>query len=223
MSKNQRSTLNQQAYKTLLNMLFTSEIPMGAQLDERDLSNKLGVSRTPLREAVTQLVREGLVDYAPYQGHFVKEWNAKQVEDLYIVRKSLEILAIQLVIPKLSNEDIDSIKNILEQARQALDQNDILAYGQFDSQFHEFIVNKTNNETLIQSLERLSLQIQMIRTIANRDPDVVQRTTYERPRILEALKNRDVESATHLMAEHIDGVSRAVVSQIRKVELKQAI
>lgn len=223
MSKSQHSTLNQQAYETLLNMLFTGAIAMGAQLDERDLSNKLGVSRTPLREAVTQLVREGLVDYAPYKGHFVKEWNAKQVENLYIVRKSLEVLAIQLAIPKLSNEDIDSIQDILEQARQALDRSDILAYGHFDSQFHEFIVNKTNNETLIQSLERLSLQIQMVRTIANRDSDVVQRTTNERPRILEALKNRDVESATRLMGEHIDGVSQSVVSQIRQVELKKAI
>lgn len=221
MSKNQRSTLNQQTYKTLLNMLFSGEIPMGAQLDERDLSDKLGVSRTPLREAVTQLVREGLVDYAPYQGNFVKEWNAKQVEDLYIVRKSLEILAIQLAIPKLSNEDIDSIRDILEQARQALERDDILAYGHFDSKFHEFIVNKTSNETLILSMERLSLQIQMVRTIANRDPDVVKRTTYERPRILEALKNRDVENAMRLMGEHIDGVSQAVVSEIRKVELQK--
>lgn len=215
MSNNQRPTLNQQAYKTLLNMLFTGDIPMGAQLDERDLSNKLGVSRTPLREAVTQLVREGLVNYAPYQGNFVKEWNPKQVENLYVVRKALEVLAIQLAIPKLSNEDIDSIQNILEQAHQALQRNDILAYGYFDSEFHKFIVNKTNNETLIQSIERLSLQIQMVRTIANRDPDVVQRTIYERPRILEALKNRDVESATRLMAEHIDGVSKAVVDQLK--------
>lgn len=216
--QNKRSTLNQQAYDNLLSMLFSSELPMGTQLDERELSAKLGVSRTPLREAISKLAREGLVEYAPYRGNFVKEWDAKQVEDLYIVRKSLEVLAIQLAIPKLSNEDIENIHHILEQAEQSLQDNDLLAFGQYDSQFHEFIVRKTNNETLIRSIERLSLQIQMVRTIANRDPDVVYRTSSERPRILEALKNRDVESATQLMAEHIEGVSRAVVSQIVATE-----
>jgi len=218
MSLTQKSTLNQQTYETLLNMLFSGDLPMGTQLDERELSQKLGVSRTPLREAITTLAREGLVQYAPYNGNFVKEWDVKQVEDLYIVRRALEVLAIQLAIPKLSNEDIDKIHAIVSKAGRALDENDLLAFAKFDSQFHEFIVQKTGNETLIDSLKRLSLQIQMIRTIANRDPEVVHRTSYERPRILEALKNRDVESAAQLMADHIDGVRKAVVSQILKGE-----
>src|SRR5690606_20541134 len=182
-----RPTLNQQAYEMLLDKLFSSEIPMGSQLDERVLSQKLGVSRSPIRDAISQLARQGLVAYRPYQANFVKHWNAKQVEDLYVVRKSLEMLAIQLAIPKLSNEDIDTIRDILEQAQVALEASDLVAFGEMDSQFHQFIIHKTGNETLINSLERLSLQIQMVRTMANRDPYVVERTASERPRILQAL------------------------------------
>lgn len=218
-----RSTLNQKTYKTLLDMLFSSEIPMGSQLEERELSDKLGVSRTPLRDAISQLVREGLVEYRPYQGNFVKHWNAKQVEDLYTVRKSLEMLAIQLAIPKLSNEDIDAIADILEQAHKALEADDLAAFGACDSQFHQLIIHKTGNETLINSLERLSLQIQMVRTLANRDPYVVKRTSYERPRILQALRDRDSEQAAFLMGEHIEGVKESVVNQIRSAEKPQIV
>ena len=219
MAKVLNPTLNQQVYETLLQMLLSGEIPMGEQLDERELSTKLGVSRTPLREAIASLVRAGLVEYFPYRGNFVKKWTAKQVSDLYLVRKSLEVLAIHIVTPKLSNEDIDNIRLVLNEAEAALVRGDLPAFGEADSRFHRMMVQKTENSTLIDTLEHLSVQIQMIRTIANRDSTLLERTTQERPRILNALEQRDSELAASLMADHIEGVSRSVILQLQEIEV----
>ncbi len=213
-----KNTLNQQVYRDLLEMLLGGEIAIGEQLDERTLSEKLGVSRTPLREAITRLVREGLVEHFPFRGNYVKRWNASQVRDLYLVRKTLEILAIEIVTPKLSNEDIDNINLALIEAEDALNKGNLRGFADADNRFHKIIVEKTGNQTLIDTLDQLSTQIQMIRTLANRDENVLERTTRERPRILDALHQRNSKMAGELMAEHIEGVSKAVISQLEKLE-----
>lgn len=214
MDKAQRDTLNQRVYDHLLHAVINGDLPSGTQLDERTLSKEIGVSRTPLRGAISQLVREGLVEYYPYRGNFVKSWTRKEIEDLFEVRLALEALAVRLAVPKLSNEDIDQIRAILIEVESALQAGDLEGYGEADARFHRFISQKTTNDTLINMLDRMSLQLKVIRTLANQDPDVVERTLHERPRILAALEARDADAAARLMEEHIDGVRRAVIDQL---------
>src|SRR5690554_8132457 len=132
MSKPKHHTLNQRVYQRLQGMLLRGEIPLGAQLDERALATQLEVSRTPLREAIAQLVRENMVEYRPYRGNFVRTFTSRQARDLYLVRKSLESLAIRLAIPKLSLEDIDRVRAILTQVNEALEANDMNAFADAD-------------------------------------------------------------------------------------------
>jgi DNA-binding GntR family transcriptional regulator len=198
-------------------MLLRGEIPLGAQLDERELAEQMGVSRTPLREAIVNLAREGIVEYRPYRGNFVRTFTAKQVDDLYQVRKALESLAVRLAVPKLSDEDIDHIGAILDESQLALVQGDIDGYSKADRRFHEFVARCTGNESLVDSLNRLSAQIQMVRSFANRDPEVVARTAQERPLILAAFRARDANAAARLMEEHIDGVRQSVIAQMHEL------
>ena len=214
----ERPTLNQKVYQQLRRKLLNGELALGAQLDERILAEELGVSRTPLREAIGQLVKEGIIDYRPYRGNYVRTFTAKQVNDLYEVRKALESLAMRLAIRKLSQEHIEQIQAILDDVQAALVRGDIAAYTEADRRFHDTILHITGNETLIEALDRLAAQIQMVRTLANRDPEVVERTAHERPRILAALEARNADEAALLMEEHIDGVRRSVVAQIRDWE-----
>lgn len=222
MTKLTRHTLNQQVYNRLQSLLLRGEIPPGAQLDERSLAEAMGVSRTPLREAIGQLVKEGVIEYRPYRGNFVRTFTAKQVNDLFRVRIALESLAMRLAIPKLSQENIAFIRSILDDVDEALFQEDMDAYAEADRRFHNTIVELTGNQPLVELLERLSIQIQMVRIIANRDPEVVERTSHERPRILAALEARNADEAARLMEEHIDGVRRAVVAQIEIWEREEA-
>ncbi|RIK35644.1 MAG: GntR family transcriptional regulator [Chloroflexi bacterium] len=221
MSNRQRHTLNQKVYQQLRRKLLRGDLAPDSQLDERQLAEELGVSRTPLREAISQLVKEGIVEHRPYRGNFVRTFTAKQVNDLYEVRKALESLAMRLAIRKLSQEHLEEIRTILDQVQEALDRGDITAYTEADRRFHQAILQITGNETLIESLNRLAAQIQMVRILANRDPEVVERTAQERPRILAALEARDADTAARLMEEHIDGVRRSIVAQLEALEQKE--
>ena len=218
MAKLTRDTLNQRVYARLRDMIMNGELGIGKQIEERVLAEEMGVSRTPLREAIGQLSTDGIIEYRPYRGNFVRSFTAKQVNDLYMVRKALESLAIRLAIPKLSQEHIEQIRGILDDVEMALERDDLDAFSEADHRFHNAIITITGNETLQESLDRLSAQIQIVRNIANRDPEVVRRTNIERPRILAALESRDADTAAALMEAHIDGVRQSVVSLIERYE-----
>jgi DNA-binding GntR family transcriptional regulator len=186
---------------------------VGARLDERELADAMGISRTPLREAIGKLAKEGLVEHLPYQGNFVRTFTAKQVSDLYEVRRTLEVLAIGRAVERLSDEDLASLRGILNEVRDALAGGDLAAFGEADRRFHKLIADLADNETLSQALDRLDAQVRLIRRVANRDPGLVRRTTAEREELLAALTARDASRAARLMEAHIDGVRLAVVAQ----------
>jgi len=213
------TTLNRQVYREILRQLLDGEIPLGTQLDERTLASSLGVSRTPVREAIIHLVREGLVNYYPYRGHFVKMWTPKEVNDLFEVRKVLEALAVRLAVRKLSEEDIDEVREIVNDIVNALRYGDIEGFSEADRLFHNTVIQKTGNQTLIDSLDRLDCQIQVIRTIANRAPDLVERMLNEWPRILTSLEARDAEQCAQLMLSHIEDARKTVVGHLLELEL----
>ena len=211
-------TLNQRAYFRLRELIASGTLPPGARLDEQALADKLAISRTPLRDAIGKLAKEGLIENRPYRGNFVRVFTAKQVSDLYEVRKALESLAVRLAVPKLTEEDLSKLRDILDDVRATLERGDIAEYSAADQRFHSLMAEIANNQTLIESLGRLKHQIQVVRVTANRDPDVVQRTARERPQILAALESRDAELAARLMEEHIEGVRRNVVTQLEAIE-----
>jgi DNA-binding GntR family transcriptional regulator len=207
-------TLRERIYDEVVQMILNRELAPGAQIDERALSEKLSVSRTPFREALGTLANDGLIETKPYRGTFVRELAPKQINDLYEVRKNLEGLAVRLAVPQLTDEQIDVIEGILDNAVAALRRQDMATYAALDRQFHETFPRVANNETLSDTLARLSRQIQLCRVFANKEPDVAERTATERTAILKALRAKDAEQAAFLMTEHIAGVQRAVMSML---------
>jgi DNA-binding GntR family transcriptional regulator len=142
--------------------------------------------------------------------------SAKQVNDLYEVRKALESLAVRLAVPRLTDVQVAELRAILADVHAAYERQDMIAYGEADRRFHNTIAAYSGNETLIESLDRLGLQIQLVRTAANHDPGVVERAARARPEIVAALEARDVRRAVRLMAAHIEDVRRSVVAQIER-------
>jgi DNA-binding GntR family transcriptional regulator len=214
----ENQTLNQRVHSRLRAMITTGAIPLGTQLDENTLAAELGISRTPIREAIGKLVEEGLVEYRPYRGNFVRTFTVKQVDDLFEVRKTLEGLAVRLTITQLTETHLATLREILDDIEAALRRRDLTEYGIADGRFHEAIARIAGNESLIEVLDRLGAQIQVVRTIANRDPEVVERTAFERPRILAALEARDTAEAVDLMEAHIEGVRQSVVALFARHE-----
>ncbi|UYO00214.1 MAG: GntR family transcriptional regulator [Devosia sp.] len=213
MSAVQHLTFRERTYQEIVRMIISGEIPAGAPLDEKALIGRLNVSRTPFREAVGTLAKEGLIEIRPYRGFFVRTFSRKETNDLYELRKRLECFAVELAVPNMSDRDIAEFEKILERAVSARRQGDMDQYAEADRMFHERIAKLSENEALVETLSRLSLQIQLGRRVANESMDLVQDAERERDAILYAFRRRDVAAAVALMSAHISDVQGTVLAQ----------
>jgi DNA-binding GntR family transcriptional regulator len=207
-------------------MILSGELSMGARLDERVLAERLAVSRTPVREAINRLVQDRIVVREPYRGNFVAELSPSEVSNVYIVRQELEGLAMRLALPRMSDVDLQRCVQLVRSGDEALEMGDIVAYGEFDRQLHEFIIDKSANESLRHVLESLSREIQLVRAFGNRQPHVAEDAATSRHALLEAMLRRDADAASALLEEHIDEVRLAVIGNLADDEsasLKRAL
>jgi DNA-binding GntR family transcriptional regulator len=215
--------VNQRVYHHMLNMIVSGLIVPGARLDEQMLATEMGVSRTPLREAISRLVEKGLVEYRPYQGNFVRVLSSREVSEIYQVRRALEELAIRLAAEKMTPERLAEARAILDDLGNAMERGDIDGVNEADDRFHLTIARFSENETLIAALDDLENKVAIIRSVANQNPDVLARTAIQRPQILAALESGDANLAAQLLGQHIEYVRQAVVAETEaKAEAAQS-
>ena len=208
------TTAHNHVYAKLRELISSRGVAAGERLDERALARALGVSRTPVREAISRLVSDGLIEHRPYQGNFVRRFTAEQVAGLYDVRGALEALAVREASGRLTDETLDAIRSALGTARAAHQEGDTAAFADADRVFHRILAKSSGNEALIQLLDNLDARIQLVRAAANRNPELVERTIVEREQILEALEARNADRAAALIVRHIDDVKQTVVQQL---------
>ena len=206
-------TLRERIYEEIVRMIVSGELPSGTPLDEKALTEKLQVSRTPFREALGTLAKEGLIEIKPYRGFFVRSFSRKETNDLYELRKTLECMAVELAVPHMSDVHIGQFERLLDEAVAALKRGDMATYGQRDRAFHETIAELSGNAALIETLSRLALQVQIGRTIANQSREFARRAATERDEILAAFRKRDIKKASALMRAHISDVQTAVLER----------
>ena len=206
-------TLRERIYEEIVRMIVSGELPSGAPLDEKALTEMLQVSRTPFREALGTLAKEGLIEIKPYRGFFVRSFSRKETNDLYELRKTLECMAVELAVPHMSDVHIAQFERLLDEAVAALRRGDMVTYGQRDRAFHETIAELSGNAALIETLSRLALQVQIGRTIANQSREFAERAATERDEILTAFRKRDIKRASALMRDHISDVQTAVLER----------
>lgn len=213
--------VNQQVYLQILDLINARVLAPGTRLDEQSLAAEMGVSRTPLREAIGRLAEKGVVEYRPYQGNFVRVFSTKEVNDIYDVRRALEELAIRLTASRMTREKLDVIRSILDEIESAMARGDVETVSAADARFHDAIARFSENETLISSLEDLSRQVQIIRAMANQNPEVVSRTAIQRSEVLEALESGDADESARLIGQHIDFVRASVIEALGAAEEAQ--
>jgi len=209
------STVNQRAYDLLCELIAAGHLQIGERLDERDLAEKMNISRTPVREAIGRLSAEGIIERRPYQGNYVRTFSSKQIRDLFDVRKNLETLAVSLAVRNASDNDRAALKSLVERCHAAFDSADRSEFEKADGQFHAMIATLSGNDTLISCLSNLRLQVQLARHSANESLELQVRTIGERNAIVEAFFAKDSAMAAKFMRKHIDGSRDAVLSQLQ--------
>jgi DNA-binding GntR family transcriptional regulator len=153
----QADVLSSQVSKILSEAILEGVLESGQKLVEMEIQDMFGISRSPLREAIRDLEKKGLVTIVPRRGAFVRRVTVKDIEDIFPVRANLEALAAKLAHANISQEDLDEMKDILEKMRADVESNDTKSYWQHHSTFHEIFINASNNHVLIETLSRLRL------------------------------------------------------------------
>ncbi len=205
-------------FHTLRQAILRGELKPGERLMEIHLAQKLGVSRTPVREAIRKLELEGLVRMIPRKGAVVAEITISDLEDVLEVRMALEELAVKLACRMLTPEQLDEIGGLADEFEQTLYGEDVGACAQADMRFHEAIYAATGNGRLVQILNNLREQMYRYRMEYLKDRDAHQQLVQEHAEILEALADRDVERALEASGRHIERQKEHIIGVLNAKE-----
>ena len=207
-------------FNTLRRAILKGELEPGERLMEIALANRLGVSRTPIREAIRKLELEGLVVMIPRKGAEVARITEKDLRDVLEVRTSLEKLAIELACERITEEELMDMQKTCQAFCDSLKTDDLTTIAEKDVAFHDVIFKATKNARLIQILNNLREQMYRYRLEYLKDTELHPRLVEEHQKILEAVMGRDKEKAVRLIQEHIYVQELTVIKKIQEQDAK---
>ena len=218
-----RGTLADRVYRTLREQILQGIYEPGQKLNIDQLARDLGVSNTPIREAMARLERLGLVENVPYCGPKIKRLNVSQLTDLYEVRIALEQLAVRLVAQSKDPDVFTGMAEALEMQELACNGNDPRAVVDADRAFHDALVQASGNSVLLEMLPNLSDRTRLLLEI-NRPPSevidnaVVLRGFRGHKRIYESLREGDQEAAVQELHRQLTRGKEHLVERMKKRE-----
>lgn len=210
-----RVSLHDEVVARLRELILEGDLAPGARVPERELCERFGVSRTPLREALKVLAAEGLVRLLPNRGAEVTRLTAQEVEELFAVIALLEAAAGETACRRASDEQIDEIRGLHVRMLACHDNGDRPAYFALNQQIHRRIVEIAGNSILTGLYDGLSKRIQRARYLANLSHERWDEAVREHEAILAALTARDGRRLGRLMGEHLRNKAQAVETVLR--------
>ena len=217
-SMNEYLPLRDVVFNTLRDAILHGELLPGERLMEITLANRLGVSRTPVREAIRKLELEGLVIMVPRKGAQVAQITEKDLNDVLEVRLGLEELAMQLSCERIDEAQQEQIRKAALEFEKLMESDDITALAQADVKFHELIYEATRNRRLIQIINNLREQMYRYRIEYLKDSTARRTLVKEHREIYEALKARDYRKANDCMRDHIENQQKAIIKSLHQSE-----
>ena len=205
-------------FKTLRQAILKGELEPGERLMEIQLAERLGVSRTPIREAIRKLELECLVLMIPRKGAEVAKISESNLRDVLEVRRSLEELAIDLACQRITEEELDELNKAEVDFKAAIENGDAMQIAQTDESFHEIIYNSTKNQKLVQILNNLREQMYRYRVEYLKDEKNFPILIREHSQIVEGLTAKDKTMLTAAMHKHVMNQATAVKEMIREQE-----
>jgi DNA-binding GntR family transcriptional regulator len=202
-------------FNTLRQAILRGELEPGERLMEIQLANKLGVSRTPIREAIRKLELEGLVLMIPRRGAVVAEITEKSLRDVLEVRKALEELCVELACDRITEERIVKLKEAAKEFEDSLDSDDVTAIAEADVKFHDIIYFATDNQRLVQLLYNLREQMYRFRVEYLKKKEAYPTLLEEHDYIIACVEAKDKEKAKEAIRTHIINQEKTVSDTIR--------
>lgn len=201
-------------FHALRKAILTGELKPGERLMEIHLAQELGVSRTPVREAIHKLELEGLVSMNPRRGAQVSEISEKGLRDVLEVRRALDTFCAELACDRITREEEECLKKACLEFEEATKTKDATIIAKADVNFHDIIINSTGNERLISTINNLAEQIYRYRFEYIKDETQHAKLMEEHRNLLDAILCKDSERAAKAARIHIDNQEQSILSQI---------
>ncbi|MBS7338712.1 MAG: GntR family transcriptional regulator [Lachnospiraceae bacterium] len=202
-------------FNTLRRAILTGQLKPGERLMEVHLANKLGVSRTPIREAIRKLELEGLVIMIPRRGAEVARITEKSLKDVLEVRRALDALSVELACDRITEEDMKRLLQACQDFEKAAKGKDASVIAKADVALHDIIVEATGNQRLAQLVNNLSEQMYRYRFVYIKEESKHDMLVAEHREIYESIASRDKERAARAAKLHIDNQEKSIIRQIR--------
>jgi DNA-binding GntR family transcriptional regulator len=212
-----RETFKDKAYTALRNVIVSSDIYRSRsdiRLDERQLAQDFGISRTPVREAMAQLEREGFVRSVPRRGVYVVRKTKDEVVQMITAWAALESMAARLITEGASDGDIAGLRRMFATFEDDKLHAKLDEYSEVNIAFHQKIIELSGNQVLIQLAANLFTHMRMIRGSTIGEDDRVERSIRDHMNIIQALEARDTERAEDLVRQHALGLAQHVAKHV---------
>jgi DNA-binding GntR family transcriptional regulator len=200
--------IGDQVYGILLAMIINHDLEPGQRLKEEHLARQLGISRTPLRDAITRLAKDGFVELNPRKGAVVTPFEIDDVVEVYDIRKALEVLAMGLAIKNLKGKDLERIRNYLTRPTK---KNLLKA----DTELHELIIKNCGNKRLQELLSNLYRLIEVFREAGYQSRQRSSKAQQDHLEMIKALMAKDVEKSQILMGRHIEQTKKEILDNFK--------
>lgn len=223
---NDQLELNMDAYLPLRDVVFNTlreailrgDLVPGERLMELQLAAKLGVSRTPIREAIRMLEQEGLAITIPRKGAIVAGMTEKDMQDVMEIREALEELSVQVACDKITDEEIAKLQKNMKNFEHSLKTGDLKKMAQADVEFHDVIYQATDNPKLISMLNNLREQMYRYRVEYLKNPENHEQLLKEHEAIYRGIVEQDKAVVTEMIRKHIRNQVAVVKHMIREQE-----
>src|SRR3954463_2828033 len=208
-----RETFKDKAYAALRDVIVSSDVYRSRtdiRLDERQLAQDFGVSRTPVREAMAQLEREGFVRSIPRRGIYVVRKTKSEVIELITAWAALESMAARLATQNAGDQEISGLRQMFATFEGGAEQAKLDEYSEVNIEFHQAIIRMSHNGVLIDMAENLFTHMRMIRRKTIGEMDRADKSIHDHMNIIEALEARDAMLAEQLTRDHALGLAQHV-------------
>jgi len=203
-------------YDQLKMMVATYHFRPSERVNEVELAEALGVSRTPLREALNRLVAEGMLTFVPNYGFAARSLDTKTIYELYQLRSALETLSVKLAVVQASDADIESVSEFWDEVSHNFVEYPAEKALQYDLEFHSRLTILSGNVELSNILNNISTRLYFVRLVFMGKEERRMDTSIEHQTILTALKKRDTDACVALMQTHINRLQSQLAEVIRE-------
>jgi DNA-binding GntR family transcriptional regulator len=204
--------LKSRVYDTLRSSILNFRLLPGVKLSDKQISQEMGISRTPVREALVRLSEQGLVESHPNRGFTVKSFTVSEIDHLYTLREALEVLAVRQAIPNLDKKKVKALRELTDRFISLAKSNNLVGMIHSDEEFHDLISTYSENPPLIHFLRSLHDQIRIARRYDHLHADKPQKTYEAHLQIVDFMAQEETSKASRAMSHHILRSKKNVLS-----------